>query len=126
MGVLTDKINELNRLEEQYKQERDRIELAIADTVRNVGQNPAIKSIEPRMFTIPLSELTNSPWSPEFHDWTIQAERLLTILSKKPVREWQNFIQQLIEKNSRNGWTAITVEKTLLNKKFLKLVIARL
>lgn len=126
MGILTDKINELNRLEEQYKQERDRIELAIADTVRSIGQNPAIKSIGRRMFTIPVSELTNSPWLPEFHDWTIQAEQLLSILSKKPVREWLNFIQQLIEKNSRNGWAGITVDKTLLNKKFLKQVIARL
>ena len=85
MGVLTDMISELDRLEEQYRLERERIEQAIADVVRNVGQNPAIKPLETHMFTIQMSELINSPWSPEFHDWTIQSERLLAVLNKKPV-----------------------------------------
>ena len=126
MGVLTDKIKELDRLEEQYKRERERIELAIADVIRNVGQNPAIKPLDPRVFTIRMSELINSPWSPEFHDWTIQAERLLTVLNKKPVRIWLSFIRELLAKNARNGWTGITVDKTLLSKKFLRQVIDRL
>ena len=88
MGILADQINALDRLEEQYKREKERIEQAIADTVRSVGQNPAVRPIGKNMFTIPMSELINAPWSPEFHDWTIQAERLLAVLNKKPVKDW--------------------------------------
>lgn len=61
MGILTDKINELDRLEKQYRTERERIEQAIADTVRSIGQNPVIKPLGLRMFTIPLSELITPP-----------------------------------------------------------------
>lgn len=45
MGILADQINALDRLEEQYKREKERIEQAIADTVRSVGQNPAVRPI---------------------------------------------------------------------------------
>jgi hypothetical protein len=126
MGILTDKIKDLDRLEEQYKQERERIERAIANTVRSIGQNPAVKPVGKHMFTIPLSELVSAPWSPDFHDWTIQAERLLAVLNKKPVREWLNFIHELLDKNSANGWSGVTVDKQVLSKKFLQQVVERL
>ena len=126
MGILADQINALNRLEEQYKREKERIEHAIADTVRNVGQNPAVKPIGKNMFTIPMSELTNAPWSPEFHDWTIQAERLLAVLNKKPAKDWLTFIRELLDKNSGNGWSGVTVCKQVLSKKFLRKVLERL
>lgn len=126
MGVLTEKIKKLDRLEEQYKQEKERIIQAIANVVHGVGQNPAIKQLGPHTFTIPMSELINSPWSPEFHDWTIQAEQLLAILNKIPAREWLTFIRELLEKNTRNGWMGVTVDKVLLSKKFLRQVIERL
>lgn len=126
MGILTDKIKALDRLEEEYKRERERIEQAIADTVRSIGQNPAIEPVGKHMFTIPLSELANAPWSPEFHDWTIQAERLLTVLNKKPVKEWLNFIHELLDKNSANGWSGVTVDRQVLSKKFLRQVVERL
>lgn len=126
MGILTDKIKDLDRLEEQYKQERERIERAIADTVRSIGQNPAVKPVGKHMFTIPMSELVSAPWSPDFHDWTILAERLLAVLSKKPVREWLNFIHELLDKNSANGWSGVTVDKQVLSKKFLQQVAERL
>ena len=60
MGILADQINALDRLEEQYKREKERIEQAIADTVRSVGQNPAVRPIGKNMFTIPMSELINA------------------------------------------------------------------
>lgn len=126
MGVLTDKINELERLEEPYKQERERIERAIADTVRSVGQNPAITQIRKNIFTVPASQLTNSPWSPEFHDWTVQAERLLSILHKKPIQQWIPYIRELSEKKSKPGWQAITVDKIVLSKRFLRELLVRL
>lgn len=126
MGLLTDKINALDRLEEQYKLERARISQAIVDTVRSVGQNPAAKPIGKNMFTIPMSELTNAPWSPEFHDWTVQSERLLAVLNKKPVKEWLTFIRELLDKNSANGWAGVTVSKQVLSKKFLRQVLERL
>lgn len=126
MGILTDKIKDLDRLEEQYKQERERIERAIADTVRSIDQNPAVKPVGKHMFTIPMSELVSAPWSPDFHDWTIQAERLLAVLSKKPVREWLNFIHELLDKNSANGWSGVTVDKQVLSKKILQQVVERL
>lgn len=126
MGVLTNKIQELDRLEKQYKRERERIMQTISDTVRSVGQNPAIKPLGKRMFIIPMSELINSPWSPEFHDWNVQADRLLTLLGKKPVQEWLTFIRELLNKNARSDWTGITVDKTLLSKKFLQQVVDRL
>lgn len=126
MDILTDKIKDLDRLEEQYRQERERIERAIADTVRSIGQNPAVKPIGKHMFTIPMSELASAPWSPDFHDWTIQAERLLAVLSKKPVRERLNFIHELLDKNSANGWSGVTVDKQVLSKKFLQQVAERL
>ena len=126
MGILADQINALDRLEEQYKREKERIEQAIADTVRSVGQNPAVRPIGKNMFTIPMSELINAPWSPEFHDWTIQAERLLAVLNKKPVKDWLTFIRELLDKNSGNGWSGVTVCKQVLSKKFLRKVLERL
>ena len=106
--------------------EKERIEQAIADTVRSVGQNPAVRPIGKNMFTIPMSELINAPWSPEFHDWTIQAERLLAVLNKKPVKDWLTFIRELLDKNSGNGWSGVTVCKQVLSKKFLRKVLERL
>lgn len=126
MGILADQINALDRLEEQYKREKERIEQAIADTVCSVGQNPAVKPIGKNMFTISMSELINAPWSLEFHDWTIQAERLLVVLNKKPVKEWLTFIRELLDKNSGNGWSGVTVCKQVLSKKFLRKVLERL
>lgn len=70
MGILKEKINELNHLKEQYKQERDRVILAIEKGVHGVGQNPAIKPTSKNAFIINITELMDIPWSPEFHDFT--------------------------------------------------------
>jgi hypothetical protein len=119
MGVLNEKINELHRLEEQYKQERDRVIQAIEQVVQGVGQNPAIKPISKNAFIVNISELMDAPWSPEFHDWTIQAERLLIVLKKKPVKQWSAFINGLLEIKAKPGWQGIMVDKIQLNRKFL-------
>lgn len=119
MGILNEKINELNRLEEQYKQERDRVIQAIEKVVHGVGQNPAIKPTSPNAFIMNISELMDAPWSPEFHDWTIQAERLLSVLKKKPVNQWITFINDLLETKTKPGWQGIMVDKIQLNRKFL-------
>lgn len=119
MGILNEKINELNRLEEQYRQERDRVIQAIEKVVQGIGQNPAIKPTSRNAFIINISELMDAPWSPEFHDWTIQAQRLLTVLKKKPVKEWIAFINELLEMKTKSGWQAIMVDKIQLNRKFL-------
>lgn len=126
MGILEVKIQELDRLEEEYRRERERIEQAIADTVRNIGQNPAITPLGKHSFTIRSSELINAPWTPGFHDWTVQAERLLTVLRKKQVRQWLGYINELLGKSSKAGWTAVTVDKVQLSRKFLQQVTARL
>lgn len=119
MGILNEKINELNRLEEQYKQERDRVIQIIDKVVHGVGQNPAIKPTSKNAFIINKSELLNTPWSPEFHDWTIQAERLLNVLKKKPVNQWITFINDLLETKTKPGWQGIMVDKIQLDRKFL-------
>lgn len=119
MGILNEKINELNYLEEQYKQERDRVILAIEKVVQGVGQNPAIKPASKNAFIINISELMDAPWSPEFHDWTMQAEHLLTILKKKPVKQWIAFINELLETKTKPGWQGIMVDKIQLSRKFL-------
>lgn len=119
MGILSNKINELNRLEEQYRQERDRVILAIESAVRSIGQNPVVKPIVRNIFTIPVSELINAPWSPEFHDWTVQAERLLAILKKKPVNQWMLFINELLDKPTKGNWSGIMVDKIQLNRNFI-------
>lgn len=119
MGILNNKINELNRLEEQYRQERDRVILAIENAVRSIGQNPVVKPIARNIFTIPVSELINAPWSPEFHDWTVQAERLLTLLKKKPVNQWMLFINELLDKPTKGNWSGIMVDKIQLNRNFI-------
>lgn len=119
MGILNEKINELNRLEERYKQEHDRVFRAIEKVVQGVGQNPAIKTTFKNAFIINISELMDAPWSPEFHDWTVQAERLLTVLKKKPVQQWITFINKLLETKTKPGWQGITVDKIQLNRKFL-------
>lgn len=119
MGILNEKINELNRLEEQYKQEHDRVIQAIEKVVQGVGQNPAIKTTSKNAFIINISELMDAPWSPEFHDWTMQAERLLTVLKKKPVKQWIAFINELLETKTKLGWQGIMVDKIQLNRKFL-------
>lgn len=119
MGILNEKINELSHLEEQYKQERGRVILAIEKVVQGVGQNPAIKPVSKSAFIINISELMDAPWSPEFHDWTIQAERLLIVLKKKPVKQWSAFIKELLETKTKPGWQGIMVDKIQLNRKFL-------
>lgn len=119
MGVLNNKIDELNRLEEQYKQERDRVIQAIENVIRGVGQNPAIKPTSKNTFIINISEMMDTPWSPEFHDWNIQAERLLTLLKKKPVKQWIAFINELLDAKTKPGWQAIMIDKIQLNRKFL-------
>lgn len=119
MGILNHKINELNRLEEQYRQERDRVILAIESAVRSIGQNPVVKPIAQNIFTIPVSELINAPWFPEFHDWTVQAERLLTLLKKKPVNQWMLFINELLDKPTKGNWSGIMVDKIQLNRNFI-------
>lgn len=119
MGILNEKINELNRLEEQYERERTRVIQAIEKVVQGVGQNPAIKPTSKNTFTINISELMDAPWSPEFHDWNIQAERLTTILKKKPVNQWITFITGLLEIKVKPAWQAIMVDKIQLNRKFL-------
>lgn len=119
MGILSNKINELNRLEEQYRQERDRVILAIESAVRSIGQNPVVKPIVRNIFTIPVSELINAPWSPEFHDWTVQAERLLALLKKKPVNQWMLFINELLDKPTKGNWSGIMVDKIQLNRNFI-------
>lgn len=126
MGLLTDKINELDHLEEQYRRQRESIEMAIAEILHCIGQNPAIEPIKEHIFLIPMSELRNSPWSPEFHDWTIQAERLLAILNKRPTREWLTFIQSLRRKKTHIGWSSITVDKQVLSMAFIRRVTEKL
>lgn len=101
MGILADQINALDRLEEQYKREKERIEQAIADTVRSVGQNPAVRPIGKNMFTIPMSELINAPWSPEFHE---ELNRART--SKE---DFINMLDLLIkESDPSNDWVLIS------------------
>lgn len=78
------------------------------------------------MFTIRFSDLINAPWTPEFHDWMVQAERLLAVLGKKPVRQWTEYIDELLATCSKAGWTAVTVDKVQLSRKFLRQVAARL
>lgn len=119
MGILNNKIKELNRLEEQYKQERDRVILAIENAVRSIGQNPVVKPIARNIFTVPVSELINAPWSPEFHDWTVQAERLLVLLKKKPVNQWMLFINELLDEPTKGNWSGIMVDKIQLNRNFI-------
>ncbi|WP_455635182.1 hypothetical protein [Parabacteroides sp.] len=120
MGFLNNKINELNRLEEQYKQERDRVIQTIENMIRSVGQTPAIKPISKNTFIINISEMMDTPWSSESHDWEIQAERLLTLLKKKPVKQWIAFINELLDAKTKPGWQAIMIDKIQLNRKFLQ------
>lgn len=119
MGELNDKIKELDRLEEQYRQERSRIYQTIENMIRDIGQNPAISPIGPNIFKFCYRELKNSPWLPEFHDWSIQAEYLLSLLNKKPTNQWITFIEALLNKKIKNGWQGIIVDKIQLNRKFL-------
>lgn len=115
MGVLNNKINELNRLEEEH----DRVIQAIENVIRGVGQNPAINPTSKNTFIINISEIRETPWSPEFHDWTIQAERLLTVLKKKPAKQWIAFINDLLDVKTKPGWQAVMIDKIQLNRKFL-------
>lgn len=108
MGVLNNKIDELNRVIQ-----------SIENVIRGVGQNPAIKPTSKNTFIINISEMVNTPWSPEFHDWSIQAERLLTLLKKKPVKQWIAFINELLDAKTKPGWQAIMIDKIQLNRKFL-------
>lgn len=119
MGILNEKINELNHLEEQYKQERDRVILAIEKVVHGVGQNPAIKPTSKNAFIINKSELLNTPWSPEFHDWSVQAKRLLNVLKKRPVNQWVTLVNELSGTKAKSGWQAVTIDKIQLSRKFL-------
>lgn len=119
MGILKEKINELNHLEEQYKQERDRVIMAIEKVVHGVGQNPAIKPTSKNAFIINKSELLNTPWSPEFHDWSVQAKRLLNVLKKRPVNQWVTLVNELSGTKAKSGWQAVTIDKIQLSRKFL-------
>ncbi len=122
MGVLDDKIREITRLEEQYRDECAKVMDAIKDVVRGVGQNPALTPVGQKCFTLRFSEMIDAPWSPQFHDWKKQAELLLDILKKKPVKTWAKHINSLIT-DSRytrgNMKQVIHVDKIQLSRKFL-------
>lgn len=119
MGILKEKINEFSHLEEQYKQERDRVILEIEKVVHGVGQNPAITPTSKNAFIINKSELLNTPWSPEFHDWSVQAKRLLNVLKKRPVNQWVTLVNELSGTKAKSGWQAVTIDKIQLSRKFL-------
>ncbi len=129
MGVFDDKIREIIRLEEQYRDECGKVMDAIKDVVRGVGQNPALTPVGEKCFTLRLSDIIDAPWSPQFHDWEKQAELLLEILAKKPIKTWAEQIESLIAATTNRRsktWQVSRVDKIQLNRKFLMEVQKRL
>jgi len=125
MGIV-EKIESLRALEEQYNADRAAVTAAIVETIRDIGQNPAIRPLGKHCFTIRFSDLIGAPWSPSFHDWLPQAELLISLLLKKPVLRWPELIREWARMSDKANSRAVTIEKTLLDKRFLDEVEARL
>lgn len=125
MGII-EKIESLRALEEQYNARRAAVTEAIVETIRGIGQNPAVRQIDKNCFTIHVSNLMGTPWAPSFHDWHRQAEQLIEVLLKKPVLRWGELIRQWADRPGKKGSRAVDVEKVLFDRKFLAEVVARL
>lgn len=125
MGIV-EKIESLRVLEEQYNARRAAVTEAIAETIRSIGQNPAVRQINKNCFTLHVSDLIGAPWSPSFHDWHRQAEMLIELLLKKPVLQWAELIREWAGRSGKKGSRAVDVEKTQFDRRFLAEVAARL
>ena len=60
MGII-EKIESLRALEEQYNARRAAVTEAIVETIRGIGQNPAVRQIDKNCFTIHVSNLMGAP-----------------------------------------------------------------
>jgi hypothetical protein len=125
MGII-EKIESLRALEEQYNAHCTAVTEAITETIRGIGQNPAVRQINKNCFTLHVSDLIDAPWSPSFHDWHRQAEMLIEVLLKKPVLQWAELIRQWADRPGKKGSRAVDIEKIPFDKRFLAEVVARL
>lgn len=125
MGII-EKIESLRALEEQYNARRAAVTEAIVETIRGIGQNPAVRQIDKNCFTIHVSNLMGGPWAPSFHDWHRQAEQLIEVLLKKPVLRWGELIREWAARPGKKGSRAIDIEKIPFDRKFLAEIAARL
>lgn len=116
----------LRALEEQYNARRAAVTEAIVETIRGIGQNPAVRQIDKNCFTIHVSNLMGAPWAPSFHDWHRQAEQLIEVLLKKPVLRWGELIREWAARPGKKGSRAIDIEKIPFDRKFLAEIAARL
>ncbi len=56
---INEQISQLKKIEDEYKEKRIQVMEAIEQSIKNIGQNPAITPLGKNTFTIPMSELFN-------------------------------------------------------------------
>lgn len=123
---LENQIEKLRQHKENYELGQKALMDSIEDIIRSVGQNPAVEPLSRNCFIIHSGELINSPWSPQFHNWEIQADLLLGLLVKKPFEQWISLMKSWAQRGEGNLPTAITIDKVQLNRRFIAEVLKHL
>ena len=77
---------------------------AIVNTIYEASmENPnKPKRISKNIITIRFSDLIGNPWNYEFHDWEKSAEVVLDYLKDKPVKNWEELLQNKL-KSAKGG-----------------------
>ena len=76
-----------------------RIKLKAITILKNLPDNPKIKWVGNKYFTINSSNLKDN-WSPEFHNWRAQYKLLITVIAKTPVELLANKLNEITDRGS--------------------------
>ena len=73
----------------------------MTDIIREAGkENPHnIKRLGGKSFTVSSKEVLGKTWSPTYYDWESAVEPLVAYLEKRPIEEWKQALQELLDKS---------------------------
>lgn len=84
---------------------KDEVEKALKevmkDVIREAGKdNPHnIKRLGGKSFTVSSKEVMGHTWSPTYYDWESAVEPLVAYLEKRPIEDWKQALQELLDKS---------------------------
>ena len=85
---------------QSMKDRVDQIKGHLRDTISNMPDNPDIKRIAPRCFTMTIANLSKQKGfilSPEFHDFKVQAEMICKHIDKLSFESVIKFLQEIVD-----------------------------
>lgn len=138
---------ELDELEQRKKELKaiyeKKCNAVIMEAIKKSTQEKKIKrpTENSKIILINYSDLIGNPWNYEFYDWYASKDILLEYLSKKPIENWRESIEKLVE-SEKNGVVYVPMkrlcyeyytkrqitisEKTPISLEFLKSVLSNL